>query len=367
MPICGYNRGEGNKMKPQLLSVYDAIAYGAKLSVADFVYHYAAPALAGSENAMKKLGLNAVCMDSFSAAAHAAEGCELGGKRSLVLSSVSASPGFYSASYMRLPVVSANVWPGSNKTIGSQSCLPSFRDAGFLVFMPESPQETVDTIAQAYKVSESRNVLLPSVVNIDMTGFQEPANMPEERFVRNYVSKFSLPHQITDRKHHYFNATNSPEFAQQQRKAMKNAAAAIENASDLWKKKTARKLPAVEQYKLEDADYAVIISGFHSTTAKAAVNRMRAEGKKVGLLRVRVFSPWPSDAVKQALKNVKKSFAFDQSISIASCGILHAAAGRDAGFCSGFILINRYPSEKDFVGMFERLMKSEKEEIVWFR
>lgn len=346
--------------KPQLLSIGESIAYGAKMSSVDSVYFHAAQALSEAENAMKKLGVPANLMVSLSSAVNAATGSELGGKRSLVVSSVN-NCSYCNVSYMRIPLVIANMWP-PNKA--GHDCMSSFKDAGFITFIPESTQEVVDTIIQACKVSESKNILMPSVVNIDMAGFQEPAHMPEERFARNYVSKFLMPHQISERKQQYFNSDYDPSFTMQQHKVMKNVPAVVESTSVLWKKKTSRSLPLVETYKLEDAEYAIIVSGFSSTTAKAAVNQMRTEGKKVGLLRIRVSNPWPADAVKIALKNIKKSLVFERFVSISSCGVLYNEAKHDSGFCSSFLLLGRYPNEKDFIDMFNRLVKSEKEEVV---
>jgi pyruvate ferredoxin oxidoreductase alpha subunit len=352
-------------MKPHILSSAEAAACGAKLSCVDMVCSHPMPFSAEIADAAKML--NVLHADSFSSALNTALGSELGGKRAFVISSIPQSlEDMFTASYMRLPVVLANV----SRPIGTfsikhdHSDVLAMRDSGWLIFMPESNQELLESIIQAYKVCEDPDVLLPGIVNIDISNYYEPVQLPNEKFVRRFVSRPKLPFELNEKKHQYFGVPDLDyqEFKQQQQKAMKNAAAVIEKASASWKKNMKRDLPLVEPYKLEDADYVMVVAGFHSTTAKAAVNRLRAGGKKAGLLRLRVVRPWPQEAVANALKNAKRIAVFDQSISLGKQGILHGELGMPA---SNFISLGKYPSEKDFLSVFERIMKTDKEETVW--
>ena len=352
--------------KGHILSSAEAAAHGARLSFADIVCSDPAPFAADIAKNLRHMPF--INADSFSSALNAAMGAELGGKRAFVVASSPVDESMYTASYMRLPVVFTNVSrpPGTFSAKHDHNDVFTMRDSGWLMFMPESNQELVDTIIQAYKVCEDPKVLLPAVVNIDISHYHEFVQLPSEKFTKRYVSRFSLPFQLDGKKPQYIGVPDQ-DYAglkKQQHRAVKNAAEVIEKTSAMWKKKIGRSLGLVESYKLEDADYAIVISGFHSTTAKAAVSRMRNEGKKVGLLRIRVVRPWPHDAIKNAMKNVKKAAIFDQSISLGRQGILYSEITKYVS-ASDFISLGRYPSEKDFIGVFNRLIATEKEEIVW--
>lgn len=352
-------------MKGHIVSSAEAAAYGAKLSAVDIVCNYPTYFSTSISNGLKDLPV--IESDSFSSALNVAMGSELGGKRAFIASSVPISEDIHTTSYMRLPVVISNISrpPGTFSIKHDNTDVFSMRDAGWLIFMPESNQEIIDSIIQAYKVCEDSKVLLPAVINIDISHYQEPVQMPSDKFTKRYVSKFKIPFQINGKKQ-YFGVPDQDHdvFKQQQHRAMKNALDIIEKTSIAWKKKTKRVLDLVESYKIEDADYVLIISGFHSTTAKAAIDKMRADGKKVGLLRIRVVRPWPSDAIKNALKDVKRVAVFDQNISLGQHGILYNEIIK---YTEGtnFISLGKYPSENDFIGVLTRLIKAEKEELVW--
>jgi pyruvate ferredoxin oxidoreductase alpha subunit len=131
--------------------------------------------------------------------------------------------------------------------------------------------------------------------------------------------------------------------------------------NEKWKLKFKRYYPCVEKYYLEGSDYAIVISGSESSTAKAAVNKLREQGEKVGLLRIRVLRPFPADDVQNALKDIKKIAVIDKDISLGSSGILHSEI---KSISSNFIATSRL-SEKDIFDIYKRLKESEEEESVW--
>lgn len=356
--------------KPHLLSSTGAAALGAKLSQVNAVSYYYTPFAADITSALKALHECAfIESGSFSAAMNSAIGSEIAGSRSFVVSSVPKSVEDMSlASYMRLPVVIANVSRplGANSIKQDYSDVLALRDVGCLIFMPENNIELAESVVQAYKVSEDEKVMLPSVVNIDLPYFMESVELPNEAFARRFVGKLQLPFSLT-KKPLYFSAPadDYSEYRKQQQKAMKNAAEAIEKSSHAWRKKFKRTLPLVENYRMEDAELVLVVSGFHSTTAKAAVNRLRNEGKKVGLLRLRVIRPWPEEEIRKALASAKKVAIFEQSVSLGATGVFYSGIKPLAAFCSDFISLGKYPNEKDFMDIFTRLDRSQKEEVVW--
>ncbi|MEK6816183.1 MAG: hypothetical protein AABY09_01095, partial [Nanoarchaeota archaeon] len=269
-------------MKSHMTSPAEAAAHGARLSAVDLVCNYSAPFSADTMNELKDLSI--IETDSFSSALNAAMGAEIGGKRSFVsASALMLTEDMYVASYTRLPVVLFNTSrsPGTFSIKHDHNDIMTVRDAGWLIFMPESNQEIIDTIIQAYKVCEDQRVLLPGIVNADISYYREPVQMLNEKFTKRYISKFKPAFQLGGKKQ-YINVPDQdyPEFKKQQHRAMKNALEVIGKTSIDWKKKIGRTLGLIDSYKLEDADYAIVISGFHSTTAKAAVDKMRAAGKK---------------------------------------------------------------------------------------
>ncbi len=343
--------------KPHLLSVDESIAYGAKLSGVNLVYHYETPQTSAVGKAMKNLNIPVSKRDSASGAINAAIGSAIGGKRAFVLSSLLNFDEMAAVSYRRLPIVF------STGSLGDCGII-HIADSGSLVFMPESNQELVDTVVQACKVSEDPSVLLPSFVGTDMAHCSELVQLPDEKFTTRYVSKFSSPYNLGQKLIYLDAPVPNSRFVMQRQKAMKNALALIEKTSAQWSKKFNRALPLIETYKLDDAECALVMAGFHSTTAKEAINRMRNDGKKVGMLRLRVLRPLPTDVIRNAL-NGAKTCVFDQAVSIGTSGVLHKELRPYIGKSVNFISIGKYPGEKDFMQMLDHTMKSDKEEMIW--
>lgn len=353
--------------KPHAFSTEESAALGARLSGVEVVTSHPMPFSSAIISELRKNeGMKFIECSSVSAAANAAIGASLGGKRVFVPTSIPKSiEDIFTMSYMRLPIVFANISrPLGPYTIRhDHSDVAALLDAGSLIFMPESNQELTETVVQAYKVSEQ--ALLPSVVNIDTANFREHVTPVQDSFSRRFLGKYK-PLTPIDKKPRYFASPDDSyeEMKKQQHKAVKIVADHIENSSKLWAKKTKRVLPLVETYKTEDADFILVMAGYHSPTAKAAVDRLRSQGKKAGLLRLRVLRPWPSVQIDNALKNAKKVAVFDQAVSPGRFGVLYREIN-DKSRCSNFISLGKHPGEKDFIGMLDRLEKSGKDEVVW--
>ncbi|MCX6815553.1 MAG: hypothetical protein NT120_01745 [Candidatus Aenigmarchaeota archaeon] len=343
--------------KPHILSAIESLSQGARLAVAEMIVSHPTPF---SASFAKNTNLET---ESFSAALNAAIGAELGGKRTFVFGQVNSLDDMNHASYMRLPLVMGNVSRslGTYSTKQDHSDIMSVRDTGWIIFMPQNNQETLETIIQAYKVSETS--MLPSVVNIDMPYISETVTLPNEKYCHKFVSKPSL-NFLAKKSYIGVGLDNYSDYKKEQQKAMTSALETIEKTSELWKKNTRRALPLVEQYKTEDADYVIVIAGYHSQTARVAIDKMRATGTKVGLLRLRVLRPFPAAQIVNALANAKKVAVVDQAVSLGSSGILYNELKPLLKHIASFISLGVYMNEKHFVDIITHLSQG-KEETVW--
>jgi pyruvate/2-oxoacid:ferredoxin oxidoreductase alpha subunit len=366
------NRGEGEKvmiMKNTLLSPLGAAFHGARLAGAEIVPNFPAPF---SNLIVKKLktahNCNIINCESQSSAINAAIGACLGEKRVfLPLTIPKCLDEFYMSSFLRLPIVAANVSRSvfSYSSNADHNNILSLRDSGWLIFMPSTVEDIIYSILQAYAICEDSKVLLPGIVNIEMPMLRETAQIPTEQFSRKFLPRLRLPHKVDLKKPEIIVPVDDyKEFVMQQQKAMSNAAQIFARMNDTYGKKLKKELGMTEKYKLDDAELVIVIAGFQTATARAAVDKMREQGKKVGLLRLRVIRPWPSKEIADALANVKRIAIIDQDISLGHTGILYNEIKTDK-FASNFIALAKHFSEKDFFAIADRTDKSDHPERVW--
>ncbi|RLI96784.1 MAG: pyruvate ferredoxin oxidoreductase [Candidatus Aenigmatarchaeota archaeon] len=298
---------------------------------------------------------------------------------------VSTGPGLesmkelmYVASGMRLPLVMVNVSRSLSPTNiwNEHTDILSCRDTGWLIFITSNNQELLDTIIQAYKIAENKKVLLPVLVNMDaflQSHTRENVFVPSERSISKFLPELNLPVGLNTSKPVSLNPPVKEEYMEfkaQQHIAMKNAEKIIRNVDDIWNKKFHRKYGLIERFHMEDAKYVIVVAGSAAEIAKTAVQELRAQNEKVGLLRPRVIRPWPKNDIREALKNAKKVAVVDQDIMPGTGGILYQeikASISSEIFCSNFIagLGGKKILKEDFLNIYERLKKSEKEEEVW--
>jgi len=233
------------------------------------------------------------------------------------------------ASGARLPIVMANVnralaapwniWCDQNDSL-------SQRDTGWLQFYCESSEEVVDTIIQAYKISEK--ILLPSMVILDafyLSHTFEPVDIPDaervDRFLPKYEPKFKLDPK--DPKH--FGGMTSPdvfpEMRYQMQQSMEKAKLEILQVDKEYEKIFGRGYGLVEAYRCEEAELVLVTSGTVTSTSREVIDQYRNEGKAVGLLKIKTFRPFPSEEVKKNLKGIAKAAVIDRNISYGIGGI----------------------------------------------
>jgi len=246
----------------------------------------------------------------------------------------------FNAAGMRLPIVMtiANRALGAPLSIwNDQQDSISLRDSGWLQFYAEDNQEATDLHFIAYKVCEDHSVLLPAMVCFDgfiLSHVYEPVDMLSQEDVDRYLPPFT-PYQRLDAADPIsFGMYATPDYYHEFRYEIDNAAKrakkVIQKAGKEFGTMFGRDYSAlVEGYRLDDAETAIVAMGSICGTIKDSIDEMRAEGKKVGLLKLRVFRPFPSEEIAQALSNVKRVAVLDKNISLGAKGAV-AIEVRDA-------------------------------------
>jgi pyruvate ferredoxin oxidoreductase alpha subunit len=237
----------------------------------------------------------------------------------------------FNAAGMRLPIVMtiANRAMGAPLSIWNdhQDSI-SLRDSGWLQFYAEDNQEATDLHFLAYRVAEDHSVLLPALVCFDgfiLSHTYEAVDILTQEQVDSYLPKFT-PYQRLDAADPIsFGMFATPDYYQEFRYEIDNAAKrakeVIRKAGKEFGTMFGRDYSAmVEGYQLEDAETAIVAMGSICGTIKDSIDEMRAEGKKVGLLKIRVFRPFPSEDIAKALSKVKRVAVLDKNISLGAKG-----------------------------------------------
>jgi len=229
----------------------------------------------------------------------------------------------------RLPIVMANV----NRSLGApwniwcdQTDSLSQRDTGWLQFYCESSQEALDTVIQAYKISEK--VSLPSMVVLDafyLSHTFEPVNIPDQGRVDRFLPPYEPKYRLDPKVPRSFSGLTPPDLFTEMRyqiqEAMEEAKKVILHVDEEFDALFGRRYGLVEGYRLEDAELVLVTSGTAASTARDVIDQYRDDGKPVGLLKVRTFRPFPSEEIRKALKNVSKVAVIDRNISFGIGGI----------------------------------------------
>lgn len=231
----------------------------------------------------------------------------------------------YVAASDRLPVVLALVnraLTGPININADHSDSMGARDSGWIQIYAESNQEVYDNFLQAYPIAEHQAVRLPVMICQD--GFitshgVENILLVEDEKAKEFVGEYCPEHYLLNEKEPmavgpYAVSNYYMETKWAQREAMKNARQVILEVAEKFEQMTGRKYGFFEEYRMEDAEYAVVIIGSAAGTCKAAVDQIReTTGKKVGLLKIRVFRPFPEEELAKALKDKKAIAVLDRS------------------------------------------------------
>ena len=237
----------------------------------------------------------------------------------------------FNAAGMRLPIIMsiANRALGAPLSIwNDQQDSISLRDSGWLQFYAEDNQEATDLHVLAYKVAEEHSIQLPAFVCFDgfiLSHTYEPVDMLTQEDVDKYLPKFNPLERLDAADPISFGMYATPEyyleFRYEMDQAQKRAKTVIAKAGKEFGAMFGRDYSAlIEGYRLEDAETAIVAMGSICGTIKDAIDEMRTEGKKVGLLKIRVFRPFPAEEIAKMLSHVKRVAVLDKNISLGAKG-----------------------------------------------
>jgi pyruvate ferredoxin oxidoreductase alpha subunit len=207
------------------------------------------------------------------------------------------------------------------------------RDSGFLQIHCSTCQEVLDSTLIAYRLAEDARVRLPVIVNLDgfyLSFTREPVEIPEAKIAEEYVGRFD-PENIRFRASAPVSQAvavlgGSPYsyFRYESHLAAQNGLSVYDEVAAEFAGLFGRQYDAIEAYRNEDADLVFVMLGSFATKAKQAVDQLRAAGWAVGLLRPRLFRPFPAQHFQQLLANKQGVAVIDQNISMGLGGVLHA-------------------------------------------
>ncbi|OGS37385.1 MAG: pyruvate ferredoxin oxidoreductase [Elusimicrobia bacterium RIFOXYD12_FULL_66_9] len=229
----------------------------------------------------------------------------------------------------RLPVVMVDV----NRALAApwnlwtdQTDSLSQRDTGWLQFYCATNQEVLDTVIMAYKVSEK--LLLPSMIMLDgftLSHVYEPVDVPDQKAVDAFLPPFAPTTRLDVDNPGAFGSLETPKpyFRIRRRMAvdMDRAEALVEQVGSEFERSFGRGYGAIESYRSQDAEVSLVCSGAVGSTAKQAIDELRAEGHAAGLLRFRLFRPFPTQALKRLSRPDMKLAVVDRNYSPGHQGI----------------------------------------------
>ena len=237
----------------------------------------------------------------------------------------------YIASSLRLPIVMALVnraVSGPLNIHNDHSDAMGVRDAGWIMLFSENNQEAYDNMLMAHRIAEHKDVLLPVMICQDgfITSHSiENIELESDEDVKKFVGQYKPEHYLLNDKEpmaigpldlqaYLF------EHKAQQGEAMKNAKKVIKEVAEDFEKWTGRKYEFFERYKLDDAEIAIVCMNSTAGTTKAVVDKLREQGVKAGLLKLRMFRPFPAEEIAEALSHLKAVAVLDKADSLNAAG-----------------------------------------------
>ena len=316
-----------------------AAAYGAKLAKAEVVAAY--PITPQTQTVEKiaemvargEMKAEYIKVESEHSAMAACIGASATGARAFTATSSQGLALMHEllhwASGARLPIVMTNVnramAPGWNIWSEQNDSL-SQRDTGWLQFYCSSNQEVLDTVIQAYKVAE--RISLPVMICLDgfsLSHTYEGVDIPDQDEIDAYLPPYDPEYKLDVDDPKTFGALIFPDWYYEMRykmqSAMEEAKSVIMEVDEEFGEKFGRRYGMVEQYKCDGAKTIMITSGTIASTAKDTIDKLQEEGENIGLLRVRVFRPFPKEEIRKLLEGVERIGVIDRNISFGHEGI----------------------------------------------
>lgn len=316
-----------------------AVSYGAMLSRAELVSAYPISPQTTIVEELSELCASGQMKSEFVKveSEHSAMACCIGGASVGVRTFTATSAQglalmheeLHWAAGARLPIVMVNV----NRAMSppwtmwcDQTDSLSQRDTGWLQFYCESNQEALDTIIQAYKVSEQ--VLLPAMVMLDgflLSHTYELVDIPDQEVVDRFLPRYQAKYKLDIDDPHSFGGAFLPDIYFEQRFKMQEA---MEEGKEIAKQVDnefyeffGRRYGIVEDYRCDEADLILVTSGTISGTTREVVDEYRSRGERVGMLKIKMFRPFPTEDVERVLSQARKVAVVDRNLSYGHGGI----------------------------------------------
>ena len=276
-----------------------------------------------------------VAVESEHSAMSATIGAEAAGARAMTATSANGLSlmweMIYIASSLRLPIVMALVnraVSGPLNIHNDHSDAMGVRDAGWIMLFSENNQEAYDNMLMAHRIAEHKDVQLPVMVCQDgfITSHSiENIQLESDEEVKKFVGTYKPEHYLLNEKEPIAVGPLDVqaylfEHKAQQAEAMKNAKKVIKEVSEDFEKWTGRKYEFFEKYKLDDAEIAIVCMNSTAGTTKAVIDELREKGVKAGLLKIRMFRPFPVEEVAEALAHLKAVAVLDKADSLNGAG-----------------------------------------------
>ncbi len=276
-----------------------------------------------------------VAVESEHSAMSACVGAQAAGARAMTATSANGLAlmweVLYIAASLKLPIVMACVnraLSGPINIHNDHTDSMGARDSGWIQLYCEDNQEAYDNMIMAVRIAEHKNVMLPVMVCFD--GFitshsLENIELMEDDVVKKFIGEYKPDHYLLDRENpisvgpldlqgYFF------EHKRQQAESMRNAKKVIQEVSEEFAQISGRHYGFLEAYRMEDAEVAAVILNSTAGTAKFVVDKLRENGIKAGLVKPRVFRPFPVDEMANVLKSCKAVAVMDKADSFNAAG-----------------------------------------------
>lgn len=323
-----------------------------------------------------------ICVESEHSAMSACVGASAAGAR---VFTCSASQGLelmhevlYIPSSMRLPIVAV----AANRALSAplsvwcdHSDVMAIRDTGWIQIFAENNQQAFDLTVCAYRIAEDKEVLFPAMVHIDgfyLSHVIEDMILPDEELVAGFIPELQYPFALDPENPVSMGCYGPPfiytEAKKAQEVAFENTKSKILETWNAFGDTFGRHYAPVETYKMEDASIALLTMGSIGETAMLAVDELRAEGNEVGLIRLRLWRPFPFTELRKAVGNAELLVVLDRAISFGMGGPVYSEVRsalydtredlKIAGFIGG--IGGRDISIADFKYMVQRALEQAK-------
>ena len=276
-----------------------------------------------------------VAVESEHSAMSACIGAEAAGARAMTATSSNGLAlmweMIYIASSLRLPIV----MPLVNRALSAplnihndHSDAMGIRDSGWIMLFSENNQEAYDNLIMAHRIAEHKEVMLPLCVCQDgfITSHSiENIELIEDDKVKEFIGTYNPEHYLLNKKEPIAVGPMDLqaylfEHKYQEANAMRATKNVIIEVSKEFEKMTGRKYSLFEEYRLDDADIAIICMNSTAGTTKVVVDELRQNGVKAGLLKLRVFRPFPAEEIAKAISHVKAVAVLDKADGLNACG-----------------------------------------------